>query len=289
MILDKIGLSPREVVGIGLRGPHLREIMTHRPAIGWLEVHAENYFANAPARMVLGELRCDYPVSLHGVGLSLGSAEGLSTRHLSQLQALVHEIEPARVSEHLSFSTIGGAYLNDLLPLPYTEEALAVVARNVAATQEALGRAVLVENPSAYLRYRHATISEPEFLGELCRRTGCGVLCDVNNAYVCAENFGLDARAWLGALPAAAVAEIHLAGHHRDERNGRALLIDDHGSAVTAEVWALYEASLHRFGAVATLIEWDKNLPPLATLLGEAEIARTRLAATLEAGDAVAA
>jgi uncharacterized protein len=256
--------------GIGLRAPHMAEIIATRPAVGMLEVHAENYMGGGPALRRLEAIRGQYPVSLHGVGLSLGSAEGIDATHLARLKDLTARIEPALVSEHLSWSVSDGIYLNDLLPLPYTEETLAVVAANVERVQQALGRAILVENPSTYLRFRHSVIPEPEFVGALAARSGCGILCDVNNIYVTSENFGLDAVAYLDALPPAAIGEIHLAGHFRGERQGRALLIDDHGARVTRPVWDLYEHAARRFGRVPTLIEWDKELPELAVLLAEA-------------------
>ena len=256
--------------GVGLRAPHLAEIARARPVAAWLEVHAENYFGGGPGPERLLELRRDYPVSLHGVGLSLGSAEGLDDGHLRRLAELAARLTPCFVSEHLSWSVSNGVYLNDLLPLPYTEEALDVVARNVARAQDALGRKILIENPSRYLGFTHSTLSEPEFLTALVFRTGCGVLCDVNNVFVTAANLGLDADAYLAALPPEAVGEIHLAGHSQVGRDGHVLLIDDHASPVAPAVWALYCRALARFGRVPTLIEWDKDLPPLATLLGEA-------------------
>jgi uncharacterized protein len=257
-------------IGIGLRAPHLAEIVATRPAIGWLEVHAENYMGGGAAPAQLDHLRRDYPLSLHGVGLSLGSADGIDTAHLARLAALVRRVEPTLVSEHLSWSITGDVYLNDLLPLPYTEETLAIVARNLARMQEALGRRVLLENPSRYLDFRHSTIAEPDFLAELVRRSGCGLLCDVNNIFVSARNLGFDAEAYLAALPTAAIGEIHLAGHAAVSRNGEDILIDDHGSAVAPPVWDLYRLALRRFGLVPSLVEWDKNLPALAELLGEA-------------------
>lgn len=269
-----IGTAIPASVGVGLRGPHIAEVIATRPSLGWFEVHAENYMSEGPGLSRLEAIRRDYPLSLHGVGLSLGSAEGLDARHLARLERLAARLEPGLVSEHLSWSVNGGVYLNDLLPLPYTEEALAVVARNLETMQEALGRAVLVENPSAYLRFRASTIPEPEFLSELVRRTGCGLLCDVNNIYVSSANLGGDPIAYLDALPAAAIGEIHLAGHFRTERQGRTLLIDDHGSRVGEPVWALYHHALRRFGSIPTLIEWDKEIPSLEVLIGEARIAR---------------
>ena len=222
--------------GIGLRASHVSEVMATRPPAGWLEVHAENYMGGAALR-TLEILREHYPIAVHGVGLSLGRADDLDERHLARLQRLVERIDPMIVSEHLSWSQVGGAYLNHLLPLPYTEESLAVVSRHVDQVQARLGRRVLVENPSSYLRFRHSPIPEPEFLCELVRRTGCGLLCDVNNVYVSAHNLSFDPAAYLEALPADAVAEIHVAGHAVNDADGRTVLIDDHGSPVVEEVW----------------------------------------------------
>ncbi len=256
--------------GLGLRAPHIAEVLSTRPAIAWFEVHAENYMGGGVALRRLEAVRRDYPLSLHGVGLSLGSAEGIDAAHLARLRQLADRIEPGLVSEHLAWSITGGVYLNDLLPLPYTEEALAVVCSNVAAAQERLGRAILIENPSAYLRFRHSVIPEPEFLAEVARRTGCGLLCDVNNIHVTSENFAFDPVAYLEAIPAAAVGEIHLAGHFRTEREGRVLLIDDHGAPVADRVWDLYRHAIRRFGQAPTLIEWDRQLPEFSVLLEEA-------------------
>src|SRR6516165_4563476 len=259
---------PRCSVGIGLRSPHVSEIAATRPQLGFLEVHAENYMAETPASDRLLELRRDHPVSLHGVALSLGSAEALDRSHLSRFKALTERIEPMLVSEHLAWSAIGGAYLNDLLPLPYTEESLDLFCPHVEEAQEELGRQLLIENPSSYLRYRHSPIPEPEFVTAVVRRTGCGMLCDVNNIHVSARNFRFDPVAYLEALPIAAIGEIHLAGHHA--ANDVDILIDDHGSRVAKPVWELYAAALRRFGPVPTLIEWDTNLPALEVLLDEA-------------------
>ena len=253
--------------GIGLRAPHVAEIAAVRPKLAFLEVHAENYMAETVALDRLLELRRDYPVSLHGVALSLGSAEELDCVHLGRFKALIECIEPMLVSEHLAWSAIAGAYLNDLLPLPYTEESLDLFCRHVEEGQEALGRRLLIENPSSYLRYRHSCIPEPEFLTQVARRTGCGILCDVNNIYVSAKNFGFDPITYLDALPAEAIGEIHLAGHHAAEDVD--ILIDDHGSRVAEPVWDLHAAALRRFGPVPTLIEWDTNFPALEILLDE--------------------
>jgi uncharacterized protein (UPF0276 family) len=260
--------SPNSSAGIGLRSPHVPGIAATRPKLGFLEVHAENYIAGTMALERLLELRRDYSVSVHAVALSLGSAEELDRVHLGRLKALIERVEPMLVSEHLAWSAIGGVYLNDLLPLPYTEESLDLFCRHVEETQEAFGRRLLIENPSSYLRYRHSSIPEPEFLTEVARRTGCGILCDVNNIYVSARNFGFDPVAYLDALPVEAIGEIHLAGHHAAEDVD--ILIDDHGSRVAQPVWELHAAALRRFGPVPTLIEWDTDLPALEVLLDEA-------------------
>jgi uncharacterized protein (UPF0276 family) len=271
-------------VGIGLRAPHIAELLATRPAIGWLEVHAENYMGAGAPLAALEQLRADYPLSVHGVGLSLGSAEALDNRHLSRLHRLITRLAPAFVSEHLSWSIAGGIYLNHLLPLPYTEETLAVVARHVTHTQEVLQCRLLIENPSSYLRFAHSVIPEPEFLGELVRRTGCGLLCDVNNIYVSCCNLGGDPVGYLNALPAPAVGEIHLAGHAANDADGQTILIDDHGAPVSDAVWALYGHALARFGPVPTLIEWDTNIPELAVLCAEAHTAERFMQCT-EEGD----
>jgi uncharacterized protein len=285
---EVLGPIPRDA-GIGLRFPHHRALLERRPDVAWLEVHPENYMGGGHAVACLEAARTLYPVALHGVGLSLGSAEGIDGAHLDRLAALAGCIEPGLVSEHLSWSVAGGTYLADLLPLPLTEEALDVVCRNVARMQERLGRAILIENPSSYVEFAHSTIPEPEFLAALARRTGCGLLCDVNNIYVSACNHGWDARAYLAALPADAIGEIHLAGHAVREIDGATLRIDDHGSRVAPTVWALYEAALARFGRVPTLIEWDTEIPPLDVLLDEAAKAQSRLDREKERSDAQAA
>ncbi|MGE0096483.1 MAG: DUF692 domain-containing protein [Alphaproteobacteria bacterium] len=272
------GVPPR--AGIGFRAPHGMELMASRPSVGFLEVHAENYMGGGAAPRMLESLRRDWPLSLHGVGLSLGSAEGLDPRHMARLAQLVERTEPMLVSEHLSWSVSGGVYLNDLLPLPYTEESLGIVADNISAAQDWLRRSILIENPSAYLRFAHSAVPEVAFLAELVRRTGCGILCDVNNIHVSAHNLGGDARAYLDALPTEAVAEIHLAGHAVNDADGVPILIDDHGSAVSDAVWALYDMAATRFPEAPALIEWDSNLPTLEALVAEAAKADARLAGT---------
>ena len=267
--------------GIGLRAPHVDELLASRPAIGWLEVHAENYMGGGPTIRALERLRRDYPLSVHGVGLSLGSADGLDRAHLERLAALVERLDPALVSDHLSWNVAGGAYLNALLPLPYTGESLELVGEHVQRGQDRLGRRLLVENPSGYLAFAASTIPEVEFLGALARRTGCGLLCDVNNAYVTCRNTGGDAAAYLDAVDPDAVGEIHLAGHAVNDADGHPILIDDHGAPVADAVWRLYARALGRFGVVPTLIEWDTDLPPLARLLDEAAAAGRLLRAAV--------
>ncbi|HEX2891430.1 DUF692 domain-containing protein [Vineibacter terrae] len=264
---------PPHAAGIGLRAAHVDEVMATRPPVGFLEVHAENYMSNGPALAKLLRLRRDYPVSLHAVGLSPGSAAPLSAEHLKRLRALIDDVEPCFVSEHLSWSTIGGRYLNDLLPLPYTDESLGIVSRNILKAQDALGRQLLIENPSSYLRYRHSTVPEPEFLAELVHRTHCGILCDVNNVFVSSRNLGTDPVAYVRALPIDAIGEIHVAGHHTTNADGVELLIDDHGSPVSCDVWSLYIEALRLFGGIPTLVERDANLPPLNQLVAEAHAA----------------
>ena len=263
--------------GIGLRFLHHNAVLTERPAVAWLEAHTENYMGGGRSLAQLEAIRRDYPISLHGVSLSLGSAEGLDATHLARIRGLARRIEPGLLSEHLSWSIVDGVYLADLLPLPLTEEALTLVAQNVEAAQEALGRQILVENPSSYLQFTHSTMPEWEFIAALASRTGCGILCDVNNIFVSAANHGWDAATYLAALPAEAIGEIHLAGHAVRSCSGRDLRIDDHGSRVAADVWALYREALGRFGGVPTLIEWDKDVPALAILVEEANTAARHL------------
>ena len=266
------GINPiPAVAGIGLRYPHHHAVLETQPAVGWLEIHAENYLSGSAAARQIAVIRRDYPLSLHGVGLSLGGAGGLDVDHLRRIGALARWLQPDLISEHLSWSTTGGEYLADLLPLPMTEEALEVVCRHVEQTQDFLHRQILIENPSTYLRYRHSTIPEEQFLIETARRTGCRLLCDVNNIYVSAWNNGFDPAAYLATLPPGLIGEIHLAGHAEMKVGaGRSLRIDVHGSAVSPEVWALYVEAIRRFGRVPTLIEWDTEIPALDVLLTEA-------------------
>lgn len=257
--------------GIGLRAPHYLDVLEQRPDVGWLEVHSENYFgAGGRPLYFLEQARERYPVSLHGVGLSLGSTDPIDLAHLAKLKSLERRIEPMLVSDHLSWSSVDGRYMNDLLPIPYTEEALRHVCARVTQVQDILGRRILIENPSSYLQYVESAIAEPEFLRAVATTSGCGLLLDVNNVYVSATNHGFDARQYLAALPAAAIEEIHLAGFTVNEADGGRILIDTHSHPVPEQVWDLYAQAVARFGPRPTLIEWDADLPPLATLAGEA-------------------
>jgi uncharacterized protein (UPF0276 family) len=271
---------PLAGAGIGLRAPHYRAFLDGCPPVDWLEVHSENFFGDGGFDLhVLEHVRSRYPVSLHGVGLALGSPiasaadEVRFVAHLERLAALVDRIEPALVSEHLCWGAFGARHFNDLLPLPYTRDALRWMSMQVTRVQERLRRRILVENVSAYVAFAADEMPELEFLAALARRTGCGVLLDVNNLHVNAVNQGFDARAALAALPPECVGEIHLAGHARVDDT----LIDDHGSRVAPAVWSLYEHALREIGAVPALVEWDTGVPALPVLLDEADAARRRL------------
>lgn len=268
--------------GIGLRAPHLRHVLAQRPRIPWFEVHSENYFADGGAALAtLDRIRADYALSLHGVGLSLGSTDPLDRVHLDKLKRLADRVQPAAVSEHLCWSSVDGRHYNELLPLPYTDEALVHVCARVSAVQEHLGRELLVENVSCYLAFAESTIAECDFVAAVAARTGCRLLVDVNNIYVNARNHGIDPHAYLAAIPPSAVAEIHLAGHD----DSGPIVIDTHGARVAAAVWALYGDAIARFGRVPTLIEWDTDIPAFAVLEREAATAQ----AVLDHHDVIAA
>ncbi|MCW5651079.1 MAG: DUF692 domain-containing protein [Ramlibacter sp.] len=283
-------------VGIGWRHPHYAQLLAEQPPLDFLEVHSENFFGEGGAALaVLDQGRTHYPVSLHGVGLALGSAAGIDEWHLSQLQRLVARIEPVRVSDHACFARghVQGrdVHASDLLPLPFNRDALAVLSANVQRVQDRLQRPLLVENLSAYVDLAGSEQTEVEFLVALARQTGCQLLVDVNNLYVNALNAQLGGadvdplqacRDWLDAVPAALVGELHVAGHcHVSDELGE-IVIDDHGSRVCGAVWQLHAHALARWGAVPTLVEWDTGLPPLDVLLGEAQRARAPAAAALE-------
>lgn len=275
-------MAPEACVGIGWRQPHYETLLAERPALGFIEVHSENFFADGGLTLaVLDAGRAAYDVSLHGVGLALGSAAGLDERHLARLARLVERVQPRWVSDHACFARLGsGLHAADLLPIPFNDESLAVMARHVDQVQQRLGRAMLVENISAYVGWAGDTLAEPEFFNALTQRSGCGLLLDVNNLFVNARNAGLapdaaarEAMRWVDAIRPGSVGEIHLAGHC-EQADG--LVIDDHGSRVRDEVWQVYEHALRRFGPTPTLIEWDTAVPELEVLLAEAGRARAR-------------
>lgn len=253
--------------GIGLRSHHFREILAENPPVAWMETHPENYFGEggAPLR-ILEQIRSRYPLSFHGVGLSLGSTDPIDLQHLQKLKALIDRFEPAFVSEHLSWSSVDGRFLNDLLPLPFTPESLKHICSRIDEVQEVLQRPLIIENITRYLTWRDSSIPEGVFLAEVATKTGCGILLDINNIYVNATNFHLDPLDVLKAIPASAVWEIHLAGF---DRFGRWLL-DTHGQAVHRDVWTLYEWAIDHLGPRPTLIEWDTNLPALHVLVEQA-------------------
>lgn len=257
--------------GLGLRKPHHSDFLDRRVPVDFVEVISENFMVDGGRpRRILRDIRDRYPVALHGVSMSIGSADGLDGVYLARLRRLVDEIEPLFVSDHLSWSRIDGFNAHDLLPLPYTKEALALVCDNIDRAQDALGRTMLIENPSTYLRFAAADMDEGAFLDAVCARTGCGLLLDVNNLFVSARNHGLDPAASIAAIPVRHVRQVHLAGHSQ----GRDLLIDTHDRSVSAPVWDLYARLLERVGPVATMIERDDDIPPLDQLLAELDIAR---------------
>jgi uncharacterized protein (UPF0276 family) len=271
--------------GVGLRLPHLAEVVATRPAVGWFEIHPENFLANPHARELLIDLARDYPISAHSVGVSIGSAGGIDRAHLKRVRELIELIDPILVSGHLAWSTHEGEYLNDLLPLPYDQETLRLVAAHVDEVQQGLGRQYLVENPSSYIGIVTSTMNEVEFLSELVRRTGCKLLCDVSNVYLSGHNLGYDPHVYLDAMPAEAIGELHLGGFlsEDDEANaGQQVLIDTHAQRIAEPAWNLYGYALRRFGLKPTLIEWDNDLPAVATLLAEAEHADAIAGAILE-------
>jgi hypothetical protein len=264
--------SPPQRAGVGLKPEHYRTILESEPQLGFFEVHAENYMgAGGPPHRYLETVRARYPLSVHGVALSIGADRDLDRAHLERLRALCRRYEPVLFSEHLAWSSHGDTYLNDLLPMPYTEQTLERVCAHVGQVQETLGRRMLLENPATYVRFARSTIPETEFLATIAARTGCGLLLDVNNVYVSSVNHEFDPYAYLGAFPAEAVGEIHLAGFaEREDSARRRLLIDDHGSNVRQAVWDLYAFAAGRLGSVPTLVEWDNAVPDWNTLHAEA-------------------
>ncbi|AOE85427.1 DUF692 domain-containing protein [Pseudomonas sp. TCU-HL1] len=265
--------------GIGLKSQHYRDILDTQPALGFFEIHAENYMvAGGAFHHYLGLIRAAYPLSMHGVGLSIGADQPLDEPHLDRLAALIERYQPASFSEHLAWSTHGEVFLNDLLPLAYDQASLARVCRHIDQVQNRLKRRMLLENPATYVEFERSTLDEAEFVAEVVKRTGCGLLLDVNNAYVCCINHHRDVRAYLDALPLHATGEIHLAGFAEDsDAAGARLLIDHHGSPVDAAVWTLYEETLERLGPLPTLIERDNDIPAFEVLVHEAARAERAL------------
>ncbi|MHB2137548.1 MNIO family bufferin maturase [Pseudomonas monsensis] len=264
------GLPPR--AGLGLKTGHFREVLGSLPDLGFFEVHAENYMVDGgPFHHFLGLIREQYPLSLHGVGLSIGAEGPLDTEHLKRLAGLIERYQPQSFSEHLAWSSHGPVFLNDLLPLAYDTPTLNRVCAHIDQVQNTLKRPILLENPATYLAFQHSTLDEADFISEVIRRSGCGLLLDVNNVYVSCINHQRDPQAYLNALPLHAVGEIHLAGFAEDcDSLGDRLLIDDHGAPVDQAVWTLYRQALERIGPVATLIERDNQVPAFNVLLAEA-------------------
>ena len=261
--------------GVGYKPQHFAAIMADPGPIGWLEIHAENYMGDGGRPLAqLRHLAAQFPISVHGVGLSIGGADALDRDHLAQLRHLCDWLNPASFSEHLAWSTHDGTYLNDLLPLPYTDATLARVCDHVDQVQAALGRRMLLENPSSYLAFAETTMSEVDFLTEIAGRTGCGLLLDVNNVYISAINQRVDPMATINAFPLDLVGEVHLGGHDQDRaEDGAILLIDSHARPVVDPVWALYAAVIAKGGARPTLIEWDNDVPEWPVLAAEAALA----------------
>ncbi|MES2495980.1 MAG: DUF692 domain-containing protein [Pseudomonadota bacterium] len=258
--------------GLGLRKQHYGDFLDHAVPVDFVEVISENFMIDGGRpRDILRRVRERHPVALHGVSMSIGSADGLDRAYLDRLRALVDEIEPLFVSDHLSWSRFAGFSSHDLLPLPYTDEVLDLVCANIATAQDVLGRPMLIENPSSYVAFDGSTMTEWQFLDAMCKRSGCGLLLDINNIFVSATNHGFDPLAYIDGVPVDRVRQVHLAGHSR----GQDLLIDTHDQPVPPTVWALYDYALDRLGPVATMIERDDAIPPLADLLGELDHARS--------------
>ena len=270
-------LPPR--AGVGLKPEHFRQIVENWPDLGFFEVHAENYMVDGgPYHHYLTRIRERYPLSIHGVGLSIGGESPLDQAHLDKLAVLIDRYAPQSFSEHLAWSSHGEVFLNDLLPVPYNADTLQRVCDHIDQVQTRLKRRMLLENPATYVEFANSTMAEPEFMTEVLRRTDCGLLLDVNNVYVSAVNHNRDPYATIRALPLDAVGEIHLAGFAREQDGkGDPLLIDSHGSPVAQAVWQLYEFALHRVGSIATLIERDNDIPPFDVLFAEAQQAEYML------------
>ncbi len=263
--------------GVGLRYQHHQDFIDLKPQVSWVEVHSENYFGGGMPVNYLQRIRENYELSLHGVGLSLGSSERVRKTHIKMVQKLIEQLSPIFVSEHLSWNITQNFYLNDLIPVPYTQESLSIFVRNIDEVQNTLGRQILIENPSAYFQYSFGDYSETEFLSHLVNQTKCGLLLDINNVYVTCHNQHTDPLTYIKEIPANAIQEIHLAGHATKVIDDSVILLDDHGSKVADAVWQLYKKAIDIFGIKPTLIEWDSNIPPLDILIREAEIANRYL------------
>ena len=260
--------------GLGLRLPHLQEVVATRPDVGWFEIHPETFLANPHAIELLVQVADRYPISVHTVGVSIGSAHGVDVAHLRRVKSLVDLLNPFAVSGHIAWSTHPGEYLNDLVPLPYDDESLQALAEHIRQVQDTLGRPYLLENPSSYVGYGSSTMTEPQFLVALVGKTGCFLLCDVSNVYLSGRNMGFDPYTYLDAMPAAAIRELHLGGFTEEDDEatpGGTVLVDTHGARIDEAAWDLYAYAVERFGRRPTLIEWDNDIPPLGALLVEAQ------------------
>lgn len=279
-------MNSDQLVGVGLRHPHYKQVMREQPPIGWFEVHSENFFHNGgPSMNALCEIRKNYPISLHGVGLSLGSEGSVLNEHLVRLKNLFKLVDPFLISEHLSWGYVGGVYMHDLLPVPYHEESLQLFSQNINRTQDFLDREILIENPSSYIEYGASNLEEADFLVTLCKNTGAKILLDINNIFVSCSNHGWDAKKYIDAIPTDLVKEIHLAGHSvKTIAPGEVLRIDTHDNAVCSEVWNLYDYAIKKFGPIHTLLEWDAQIPEFSVLMAEASKARTYLRGETYAG-----
>lgn len=266
------------LVGISLKPEHYNQILLQKPDIGWVEIHSENYFAFGGYNFqTLKKIRQHYPISIHGIGMSLGSTDGLDKKHLQQVKYLINEIEPFMVSEHLSWSTIGGTHLPDLMPIPYNDESLEIFATNLSNAQDYLNRKILIENPSSYFEYNNSTYTEPEFLNKVTKTTGAKILLDVNNIYVSCINNESNCYKYIDDIDHSLVKEIHIAGHSVKSINQHQLYIDSHDDYVAGEVWKLYEYTIKKCKNIPTLLEWDQNIPSLDILVNEAKRAKKYL------------
>lgn len=266
-------LAMKQLIGIGLRHPHIQQVLDELPSVGWWEVHSENYFHSGGASLEnLLAIREHYPVSLHGVGLSLGSSSGVDQEHLRRLKNLIQAVDPFLVSEHLSWSRVGGVFLPDLLPVPYTKESLGIISKNIKKVQDYLDREILIENPSSYLEFSITEMREVDFLISLCERTSSKILLDINNVFVSCLNHGWDMNTYLDSIPPEYVQEIHLAGHSiKSISSANQVRIDTHDSKVDPDVWGLYAYAISKMGARPTLLEWDSQIPTLEVLIDEAD------------------